>query len=109
MKFKIHGGLMAIAVILHIASLLAVMVPSFYADYEYFTTPTSDLGVQTTWIHVIPGTIALILGTFLVGAWAQNPSNITACSRRKRIMDFTVLFWLVSLMFGMVSYFVFYV
>ena len=109
MKFKIHGGLMAIAVILHVLSLLAVMGPSFSAGYEYFTTSTSDLGVQTTWIHAIPGATALILGIILVGAWALRPSDIAACSRRKRIMDITILLWLVSLIFGIASYIIFYV
>jgi uncharacterized membrane protein YozB (DUF420 family) len=109
MKFKIHGGLMGIAVILHVISLLAVMGPSFSAGYEYFTTFTSDFGVQTMWIHAIPGAIALILGIILVGTWASRPSNIAACSRRKRIMDITTLLWLVSLIFGIASYIVFYV
>ncbi len=108
MKFKIHGGLMGIAVILHVISLLAVMGPSFFRAYEYFTNATSDLGVQTTWIHAIPGAIALILGVFLVGAWALLPSNIAACSRRKRIMDITVLLWIVSLTFGIAAYILFY-
>jgi len=109
MKFKIHGGLMGIAVILHVLSLLVVMGPSFFEGYEHFTTATSDLGVQTTWIHAIPGAIAMIMGTFLVVAWALRPSNIAACSRRKRLMDITTLLWLVSLTFGIATYLVFYV
>jgi len=109
MKFKIHGGLLGIAVILHVLSLLVVMGPSFSEGYEHFTTATSDLGVQTTWIHAIPGAIAMIMGTFLVVAWALRPSNIAACSRRKRLMDITTLLWLVSLTFGIATYLVFYV
>jgi uncharacterized membrane protein YozB (DUF420 family) len=109
MKFKIHGVLMAIAVILHVLSLLAVMGPSFAEGYEYFTTATSDLGVQTMWIHAIPGALAMIMGIVLVGAWALRPSNVAACSRRKRIMDITTLLWMVSLIFGIASYIVFYV
>jgi len=108
-KFKIHGGLMGIAVIMHVLSLLAVMLPSFNNNYEYFTTETSTLGVQTTWIHAIPGAIAMIMGTFLVVAWALRPSNIAACSRRKKLMDITTLLWLVSLTFGIATYLVFYV
>jgi len=108
-KFKIHGGIMGIAVILHILSLLVVMGPSFSENYEYFTTGTSDVGVQTTWIHAVPGAIAMIMGIVLVGAWALRPSNIAACSRRKRLMDITVLLWLISLMFGITTYLVFYV
>lgn len=109
MKFKIHGGLMGIAMILHVISLLAVMGPSFSQSFEHFITATSDFGVQTTWIHAVPGAIALILGIVLVGGWAMRPSNIMACSRRKRMMDITILLWLVSLIFGIAAYVLFYV
>ena len=108
-KFKIHGGLMGIAVILHLISLFAVMLPSFNDGYDYFITATSELGVQTIWIHAVPGTIALILGIVLVTAWALRPSNIASCSKLKRIMDITTLLWLISLMFGIATYVVFYV
>lgn len=108
-KFKIHGGLMGIAVILHVLSLLLVMGPSFSEGYDFFMTATSELGVQTTWIHAIPGAIAMILGIILVGTWALRSSDITTCSRRKRLMDVTVLLWLISLVFGIATYIVFYV
>jgi uncharacterized membrane protein YozB (DUF420 family) len=108
-KFKIHGGLMGIAVMLHLISLFAVMLPSFNDGYDYFTTATSELGVQTIWIHAIPGAIALILGIVLVATWALHPSNIASCSKLKRIMDITTLLWLISLMFGIAAYVVFYV
>jgi uncharacterized membrane protein YozB (DUF420 family) len=108
-KFKIHGGIMGIAVILHILSFLLVMGPSLYENYDFFTTDTSELGVQTTWIHAVPGAIAMIMGIILVGAWALRPSNIAACSRMKRLMDITTLLWLISLIFGIATYMVFYV
>jgi len=108
-KFKIHGGLMGIAVILHVISFLLVMGPSFSEGYDFFTTATSELGVQTTWIHAVPGAIAMIMGIVLVGAWALRSSNIAACRRMKRLMDITVLLWLVSLIFGIATYLVFYV
>ncbi len=107
-KFKIHGGLMGIAVILHVISFLLVMGPSFSEGYDFFTTATSELGVQTTWIHAVPGAIAMIMGIVLVGAWALRSSNIAACRRMKRLMDITVLLWLVSLIFGIATYIVFY-
>ena len=108
-KFKKHGGIMGIAVILHVLSFLLVMGPSLYENYDFFTTATSDVGVQTTWIHAAPGAIAMIMGIILVGAWTLRPSNIAACSRMKRIMDITVLLWLISLIFGITTYLVFYV
>ena len=108
-KFKIHGVLMGIAVILHVITFLTVMGPIFFGYFGEFTKYISYPEIQTTWIHAIPGAIAMILGIILVGLWALNPSNIAACSRRKRLMDVTVLLWLVSLIFGIATYIVFYV
>ena len=108
-NFKIHGGLMAIAVILHVITFLIVMGPSFFEGFNYYITTTSDLSVQMTLTHVVPRAIAMILGIVLVGAWALRSSNIAACSRMRRIMDVTVLLWLVSLIFGIATYLVFYV
>jgi uncharacterized membrane protein YozB (DUF420 family) len=108
-KFKTHAELMGTAVILLVVSLFAVMLPSFNSNYDYFITATSELGVQTTWIHMILGAVTLTLGIILVAAWALQPSNIAACIRRKRIMDITVLFWFISLIFGIATYILFYV
>ena len=107
-KFKAHGVVMGIAVFLHVFSFLLVMGPSFFGNFEFFTTETSHLGVQTTLIHGFAGAIAMILGIGLVGVWALSPSDIAACSRRKRIMDATILLWLVSLIFGISTYLIFY-
>jgi uncharacterized membrane protein YozB (DUF420 family) len=109
MKFKIHGVLMGIAVILHVLTFLTVMGPRFFGYFREFVEYVSYPEIQTTWIHAIPGAIAMIMGIMLVGLWALNPSNIAACSRRKRLMDVTVLLWLVSLIFGIATYILFYV
>ena len=108
-KFKMHGGLMGIAIILHVISFLAVMGPIFFMYFREFVKYISYPEIQTTWIHAIPGAVAMILGIILVGSWALNPSNITACSRRKRLMDITILFWFVSLIFGIATYILLYV
>jgi uncharacterized membrane protein YozB (DUF420 family) len=108
-KFKTHGVLMGIAVILHVLTFLTVMGPIFFGHFSTFVEYTSYLEIQTTWIHAIPGAIAMILGIMLVGLWAPNASNIAACSRRKRLMDVTVLLWLVSLIFGIATYILLYV
>jgi uncharacterized membrane protein YozB (DUF420 family) len=106
--FKIHGGIMGVAVSLHALSFLLVMGPSFFGGFEFFTTETYNLGVQTTLLHAVTGAIALILGIGLVAAWALRPSDIGACNRRKRIMDITILLWLASLIFGTATYLIFY-
>jgi uncharacterized membrane protein YozB (DUF420 family) len=108
-KFKTHGGLMGIAVILHILTFLTVMGPIFFGHFSMFVDYFSYPEIQTTWIHAIPGAIAMIMGILLVGLWALRPSNVAACSRRKRLMDVTVLLWLVSLIFGIATYILLYV
>jgi uncharacterized membrane protein YozB (DUF420 family) len=107
-NYRMHGSFMGVAVILHILSFTTVMGPRFRQNFNLLTTATSELGVQTIWIHIIPGTTALILGILLVGAWAIRPSNIAGCFRRKRIMDITITLWLISLIFGIVTYLLFY-
>jgi uncharacterized membrane protein YozB (DUF420 family) len=108
LRFKIHGTLMGIAVSLHVVSFFAVMEPLFSAGFSYFTTATSELVVQIVWFHVVPGAIAMVLAIFVVSTWALKPSNLAACRRKKRLMDVTVLLWLVALMFGIATYIVFY-
>jgi uncharacterized membrane protein YozB (DUF420 family) len=108
-KFKMHGVLMGIAVILHVLTFLTVMGPIFFGYFSEFVEYVSHPEIQTTWIHAIPGAIAMIMGIMLVGLWALHPSNIAACSRRKRLMDVTVLLWLVSLIFGIATYILLYI
>jgi len=108
-KFKLHGKLMGSAIILHILSFLTIMGPVFFTDLDGFVNYISYLEVQTMWIHAIPGTISMISGTIIVVAWALQPTNIISCRRKKRLMDVTTLFWLISLIFGIVTYVLFYV
>jgi hypothetical protein len=108
-KFKAHGVLMGIAVILHVVSFVAVMGPIFFGNFSDFVDYLSYTEVQTTWIHAVPGAIAMVTGAVLVALWALNVSDVAACSRRKRLMDATVLFWLISLVFGVVTYILVYV
>jgi uncharacterized membrane protein YozB (DUF420 family) len=108
-KFRTHGILMGIAVILHVLTFLTVMGPIFFGYFSDFVEYISYPEIQTTWIHAIPGAIAMVMGILLVGLWAMKPSNIAACSRRKRLMDITVLLWLVSLIFGIATYILIYI
>jgi uncharacterized membrane protein YozB (DUF420 family) len=107
-KFKIHGSLMGLAVLLHFITFVVSMGPSFFDGIEFLTTSTDLIGVQSIWIHAIAGSIALILGIFLVIAWIFNTSNVASCVKRKRIMDITVVLWAISLIFGIVAYVSFY-
>ena len=107
-KLKLHGTIMGVAVIMHLVSFLLVMGSKFFTYFDFYSTQTSILAVQTAWIHVFPGIIALVLGLFLVTVWAINASNVKDCYNRKRIMDVTLVLWLFSLIFGIITYALFY-
>jgi uncharacterized membrane protein YozB (DUF420 family) len=107
-KLTQHGILMGLAVILHFLTFVSVMGPIFNQNFEFFSTETSFLLVQTTWLHAIPGAIALLLAIFLVGKWLIHASVTASCYKRRRIMDVTLIFWLTSLMFGIVTYVLIY-
>jgi hypothetical protein len=99
---------MGVAVILHVLSFVLVMGPAFINYFEFFSTQTGTMAVQTVWIHGIPGAIAILLGIFLVAKWAVKTSNVKDCFKRKRIMDVTLLLWMFSLVFGILTYALFY-
>ena len=107
-KLKHHGATMGFAVILHILTFVLVMGPIFSGQFSFFSTELGLALVQTTWIHAIPGTIAMILAVFLVIKWAINPSNTASCYKLKRVMDATLLLWVISLVFGIATYVLIY-
>jgi len=107
-KFRNHGFAMGTAVFLHFFSFLIAMGPSFFKGFKFFITDVSLTGVQTMWVHAVTGVIALILGIAIVVAWVARASDITVCTRRKRLMDVTILFWFTSLIFGIATYLFFY-
>jgi hypothetical protein len=99
---------MGVAVLLHLVFFIIAMWPSFSGGFEFFTTSTFLIGVQAMWIHAVAGAISLIMGLFIVLAWLLHVSDISKCFKRKRLMDFILIFWLISLMFGIVTYLGFY-
>ena len=107
-KFKIHGSMMAVAVLVHFISFLIAMGPSFIGGFDFFITETLQFGVQTLWVHAVSGALSLALGFFLVVAWVPKMPDVKSCFSRKRIMDTAALLWAISLVFGIATYIAFY-
>lgn len=107
-NFKRHGMTMGFAVILHVLSFIVVMGPNFFNYFDFYSGSTSIGAVQAAWLHAVPGAVALILAIFLVSRWAVNASNVKGCFKWKRVMDVTLLLWVFSLLFGIITYALFY-
>ncbi len=109
LKFKRHGTVMGTAALLHLALVLAIMIPAFVfavvPDYIVASPlmPVSLVGL----IHGILGSIAVALGVWLVSAWRFR-KDFTACFNRKKLMLITFTVWISALVFGIILFAFFY-
>jgi hypothetical protein len=106
MRFRLHGFFMLIALIAHITIILAIMVPSFVIALVpiTFQNPASILGILSP-IHAATGTIAAILGVWIVGSWRLRRST-EYCMPKRKLMRATFIVWLITLTLGVLLYFV---
>ena len=108
LKFRQHGIVMAVAVVLHLTMVFYVMLPSFVlAVIPDYTVPApfslvSIAGV----IHGVLGATALLLGVSFVASWRFR-KNLQGCFNKKKIMLKTLIVWAASLAFGIILYAVF--
>jgi uncharacterized membrane protein YozB (DUF420 family) len=108
-KFRKHGIVMAIALVLHLVTILVIMIPSFVlAVLPEFIIPEPLLIISLVGlIHGITGVLTIILGGYLVAAW-HFQLDISGCIKRKQIMRVTITLWFITLVLGIVLYALFY-
>ena len=82
LRFRQHGIAMFAAVVLHLAMVFAIMIPSFV-------------------LSIFPDFIV-----WLVASWRFH--DVKGCFKKKRIMLTTMALWLVSLSFGIALYTILY-
>lgn len=101
-----HGTIMAIALIINLATFAIIMFPSLFFKWELIVLHSL---VAITLIHAIVGAIAITLGLifsirFLIFLRRNDPLNC-GTQMGMRIVNFS---WLASFVFGLIFYFVFY-
>ena len=103
-KFRQHGITVLSAVVLHIVSVLAVMIPSFTAFFgASVLIDYTDVYVILTLIHAAAGVTVALLGVWLVSSWHLQ-INMQTCFKKKRFMDVTLILWLLAIIIGIVLY-----
>lgn len=108
LKFRSHGLTMALAVILHLTTILAIMIMSFGFLLSDLIIPAPfDAISMIGLIHGVAGSIAFALGVVLVGAWHFS-SDVKGCFKRKNLMRITITLWLLALVLGIALYAIFY-
>jgi hypothetical protein len=108
LKFRQHGIVMAVAVVLHLTMVFYVMIPSFVlAVIPDYTVPVPFSLVSVAGvIHGVLGATALSLGVSFVASWRFR-KNLQGCFNKKKIMLKTLIVWATSLAFGIILYAVF--
>ncbi|MGE5533725.1 MAG: hypothetical protein ACM3UL_02085 [Ignavibacteria bacterium] len=108
LKFRQHGIVMSISLILHFIMAMIVMIPSFVLAVirEYIIPYPSGTPSIVSLIHVVLGSIALTFGVWIVGSWRFS-KNFQGCFNRKKYMKKTLVVWCASLVFGIVLYGIF--
>jgi hypothetical protein len=103
-KFREHGVIMLIAVVLHSISIFGVMGPSFgVITSGGFSATVSAI----TYIHGIAGIIAEVLGVWIIVSWRLRTS-LQYCAPKKKLMLTTLISWLIALFLGTLIYLHFY-
>ena len=107
-RFWQHGITMFVAVVLHLAMLFAIMIPSFVLAIvpDFIVPNVYGIISVVTLVMTIAGTLAVSLGVWLVASWRFQ--GLKGCQNKKRIMLTTMAMWLISLSFGIVLYIIFY-
>jgi uncharacterized membrane protein YozB (DUF420 family) len=101
-KYRQHGILMLIAVVLHTAVVLAWMIPLFSSMFS-FPINTFEPLVAAVLIHAFTGIATIILGFWLVGSWRLKV-DVKGCFRKKKVMLATISLWLTTLSIGIIMY-----
>jgi uncharacterized membrane protein YozB (DUF420 family) len=100
---KGHGFILCAATIVHIGAILLRMIPAFFSDPEFMSISLDSLSL-IHWGHVALGFIAPALGIYISLRWILHGTNPRYCSG-KWLMRITFVTWIVSLLFGIVMYF----
>jgi uncharacterized membrane protein YozB (DUF420 family) len=103
-----HGTLMAVAVIMQFFSFLLVMAPAFFSLVENGLVQRPVLLLAVTIIHVILGGVALTAGIWIASSW-HFQSSIVNCIKRKPIMRYLFVIWIMALILGITLYMLLYV
>lgn len=102
-----HGQIMAVALVLHLGTILLIMIPSMVTNYALLLT--SGVGSIEIIAHAALGSITAVLAVILVLTWVTKPLSELACRRRKQLMKPTLILWLLSLALGIAFYLAYYV
>ena len=108
LKFRQHGVTMFVAVVLHLAMLFVIMIPSFVLAIipDFIFPDIFGITSVVTLVMVVTGALAVSFGVWLVASWRFH--DVKSCFTKKRFMRLAMVAWLISLFFGIALYIILY-
>jgi uncharacterized membrane protein YozB (DUF420 family) len=105
-KLLLHGITMTISTVLGFISFVLVMLPSLFALEILRTHPTNELSLVTL-THAGLGATTLVLAAGLTISWGLR-HDTQHCFGKKKIMCFTFVVWVLTLLSGILTYWLLY-
>ena len=102
-NYFLHGTTMMIAVILNAFSFILVMGPSLLNLGRLVVDKPLNIISMATVTHGILGAIAEILAVWVVVSWRLR-SSTRYCIRKRKMMQVTLVVWLIALFLGILLY-----
>lgn len=107
-NYRGHGIAMMIAVVLHLLTIFAVMVPSLIFSFSLpGTINYTDVIVIIVLTHALLGVIAASVGVWLVSSWRLR-KELGPCFAKKRFMLPTLMVWIMEILIGVYIYVSYY-
>lgn len=106
-SFVRHAVMMGIAIGLHTAAILAIMVPSLLSMDGLLGNLLTRFSLITL-THSAVGSLVEILGVWLIAAWLADTTRVEKCVKRKNVMRVTIALWLAELVLGVYIYMMLY-
>lgn len=103
-NIKGHGFVLCVATVVHIGAILLRMIPAVSSDPEFTSLILDPLNL-IHWSHITLGLIAPALGAYISLRWIIHRTNPRYCVG-KWMMRITFITWIISLVFGIVMYFI---
>lgn len=106
-KFFEHGYLMLTSVILHLAMVFIIMIPSFNSVI-FIESGVPLIITLLNVVHGIPGVVAIVMSLWLLTSWRLRDS-LQYCAPKRKIMRATYISWLTAVVLGLIIHFIYYV
>ena len=102
-NFRLHGITMLVAVVLHLISVLAVMIPSYLSLLPQVSQSTMSAPVVTVLVHGVIGILTVALSIWIVASWRLRQS-LKYCMPKKKAMRVNLILWVITIILAILLY-----